>query len=312
MPMPDALPMLPPYVTRSLADFLETYPPESHLHVHSLSSVTDQNNLIFSEGDVQLPCSTAECQGKGKLRFRYSSGKQYLKREEYRFLFVAYTCRNCRKTQKTYALALIADATGRDGTVHKLGETPAFGPEVPARVITLIGPDRELFLKGRRAENHGLGVGAFAYYRRVVENQKVSIIEELAKVARRLDASPGDLKLFQEAAKESQFTKAIDKIGAAIPSALRISGHNPLSLLHKALSDGLHERSDEECLECAREVRLLLTELADRMAQVLKEESELKGAVSKLLARTASKKKTVLEKKEEAINETETIPEPKQ
>jgi hypothetical protein len=60
-------------------------------------------------------------------------------------------------------------------------------------------------------------------------------------------------------------------------------------LRHKALSDGLQERSDEECLECAKEIRLVLTELAERMAQVLKEESELKEAVSKLLARTSKK-----------------------
>jgi len=48
-------------------------------------------------------------------------------------------------------------------------------------VITLIGPDREIFLRGRRAENQGLGIGAFAYYRRVVENQKGRIITQIGK-----------------------------------------------------------------------------------------------------------------------------------
>jgi hypothetical protein len=174
---------------------------------------------------------------------------------------------------------------GYSGTALKLGEVPPFGPQVPARVISLIGPDREIFLKGRRAENHGLGIGAFAYYRRVVENQKGRIIQEMAKVAKKLEAPESDLKLFEIAATETQFSSAIDKIKTAIPSALRIDSHNPLTLLHDALSDGLHARSDEECLEYAREIRVVLTDLAERMAQVLKENSELKEAVSKLLGR---------------------------
>ena len=51
------------------------------------------------------------------------------------------------------------------GTVGalKFGEFPAFGPPVPPRVLSLIGPDKDLFLKGRRSEIQGLGVGAFAY-----------------------------------------------------------------------------------------------------------------------------------------------------
>jgi hypothetical protein len=209
-----------------------------------------------------------------------------LDRKEWKFAFVPYSCRNCQEKRKTFSLAAILDADGYSGgTILKLGELPAFGPPVPSRAVTLIGPDREIFLSGRRAENRGLGIGAFAYYRRVVENQKGRIIQQMAKVAAKLGASEADLKLFEAAAKETQFSSAIDKIKAAIPASLRIDGHNPLTLLHDALSDGLHERSDEECLEYAREIHLVLTDLAERMSQALKETSELKEAVSKLLGR---------------------------
>jgi hypothetical protein len=63
---------------------------------------------------------------------------------------------------------------------------------------------------------------------------------------------------------------------------LIISGRNPLLLLHNALSDGLHRRSDEECLELASAVRVVLAELSDRLGQALKDEVELEKAVSKL------------------------------
>ncbi len=273
----------------SLAEFLESSPPDTQLHV-DLVAFTYDLSLDMSKADIHLPCNSEKWDGKGNLAFLKTNGATHLDRQNCRFTFETYLCRNCRKTTKTFALAVKVDAKGNSGDVLKLGELPAFGPQVPARVISLIGPDRDTFLRGRRAENLGLGVGAFAYYRRVVENQKGRIIQEMAKVAKKLETSEADLKLFAGAANETQFSTAVEKIKTAIPSALLMSGHNPLTLLHKALSDGLHERSDEECLECAREIRLVLTELAERMSQVLKEESELKEAVSKLLARAAIKK----------------------
>jgi len=245
--MTDGIPTEPPAPPKetSLAEFLEVIPPDTNCRVVSLGKAS-QYGFMQSEGDIRLPCNSEECKGKGNLRFALKSNQQTLPRAQWKFLFVTYLCRNCQKTEKAYALALKLDEQGAAGVAHKFGEVPPFGPEVPARVITLIGPDRELFLSGRRAENRGLGIGAFAYYRRVVENQKGRIIQEMAKVAQKLGSSQDDLALFEAALKETQFTAAVDKVKSAIPASLRIDGHNPLTLLHDALSDGLHEGSDEE------------------------------------------------------------------
>lgn len=272
----------------SLAEYLESSPPDTQLPVNDLG-VPGEHGPELNGDDIHLPCDNQECEGKGALAFAFEGGRIFLERGKWKFTFVTFNCRNCTAKRKKYALALRVDDNGRSGLVLKLGELPTFGPEVPARVITLIGPDRELFLAGRRAENRGMGIGAFAYYRRVVENQKGRIIQEVAQVARKMGAKQDVLNLFEAAAKETQFAKAIETINAAIPSALRINGHNPLTLVHTALSDGLHDRTDAECLECAREIRLILTELAERMSQVLKEKSELDEAVGKLLERTGKK-----------------------
>jgi hypothetical protein len=172
----------------------------------------------------------------------------------------------------------------------KVGEFPPFGPPTPALVISLIGPDREKFLKGRRSESQGLGIGAFAYYRRVVENQKSRIITEIGKVAKRLGTKDEALEPFNRAANESQFTAAVDIIKDSIPPALLIDGHNPLVLLHSALSEGLHAQEDEECLEIATSIRLVMTELAEKISLALKDEAELKRAVSRLLNREQNKR----------------------
>jgi len=85
-----------------------------------------------------------------------------------------------------------------------------------------------------------------------------------------------------------QFSKAIDQVKSAIPQVLLIDGqHNPLTLLHTALSEGLHDHSDEECLEIAQDIRLVLTELAERASTALREEAELEKSVARLLGRKA-------------------------
>jgi hypothetical protein len=202
--------------------------------------------------------------------------------------FLKYICRNCESTAKTFAVVIILPKDKKQSVwALKLGETPAFGPHIPSRVITLIGPDRDLFLRGRRAENLGLGIGAFAYYRRVVENQKSRILSEISRVAKRLGASPDKLKLFEVAEKETQFAKAIEIVKPAIPDSLLINGQNPLTLLFPPLSEGIHELTDEKCLELATSIRVVLTELAERTSRALQDKRELDDAVSRLLNREA-------------------------
>lgn len=167
----------------------------------------------------------------------------------------------------------------------KSGEMPSFGSPVPSRVVSLIGPDREIFLRGRRAENQGLGVGAFAYYRRVVENQKGLLIGKIAEVAKRLGGSPGVLEILEQAARETQFSKAVEDVKAAMSHALLIDGHNPLTLLHSALSEGLHAKTDEDCSEIATSIRVILTELAECITITLKDEAESKQALNNLMRR---------------------------
>lgn len=181
------------------------------------------------------------------------------------------------------AIRTVKSVTYASSRSLKIGEYPAFGNYTPARVISLIGPDREMFLQGRRAENRGLGIGAFAYYRRVVENQKTRIIGQILKVARKVGASPEVIRDLEAAASETQFSAVIDSIKPTIPESLLIDGHNPLKLLYSALSKGIHEQDDAKCLQLAESIRVILTELSERIALALKEHAELKSAVSKIL-----------------------------
>jgi hypothetical protein len=54
-------------------------------------------------------------------------------------------------------------------------------------------------------------------------------------------------------------------------------------LLHSALSEGVHSLSDEQCLELASSVRIVLGELSERLSQALKDEAELSKALGTLM-----------------------------
>jgi len=177
----------------------------------------------------------------------------------------------------------LGDKEGPEGKAIKLGEWPPFGPHTPARVIRLIQPDKDTYLKARQAENQGLGIGAFSYYRRVVENQKDRLIDKIMQVANKLNAGKEMLDKLTAAKQENRFSAAVELIKDAMPQTLLISGHNPMSLLHTALSQGMHAQTDRECLELATTIRVVLTDLAERLGQALKEHAEIQTAVSRLM-----------------------------
>ena len=270
----------------SLASFLESTPIGSLVSIVDLAihkNYIKYARTVVRKPEIQLHCDNPAC--NALLFFNCineEDDEDQLEREDFTDLFLRYRCRNCQKTEKTFAIRGRLHEQGVSGDVLKVGEWPPFGPPTPARVITLVGPDRELYLTGRRAESQGMGIGAFAYYRRVVENQKNRILEEIIRVCEKTEAPTELVTKLKAAVKESQFSKAMESVKDAVPEALFIERQNPLTLLHRALSRGLHAQSDQDCLETASSVRIILTKLADRSGQLLKDEEELHKAVASL------------------------------
>src|SRR5439155_20156458 len=94
-------------------------------------------------------------------------------------------------------------------------------------------------------------------------------------------------RIIEKSAIGRQFSKAIEMLGdvAAIPAVLLINGHNPLTLLHDLLSDGIHELNDADCLERAQQAEIILCEMADRMQTALTERKNVKAAITSIMTR---------------------------
>lgn len=270
-----------PLEVDSLKVFLESMHPSSIRRIGNLWSFQNKNGFrqrVITSPDIRLHCE--ECGGERTFRCHENRGFSVDKSDA--DFNLRYTCGDCLTGFKFYYL-WVDFKDPQSGDVYKYGELPSFGIPVPNKVLRLFGGDASLFKKGRQCENLGYGVAAFAYYRRVVENHKNDIFNEIIKVCKTVDA-PGDVIEELEAAKvEIAFTKSIEKVKSALPQGLLINGHNPLLALHGALSVGLHDESDEACLEAAHAVRLVLTDLVEKMATLKQDNKQLNDAVQLLL-----------------------------
>lgn len=273
----------------TLKTFLEKVPPYRETEVSDLYIFDGDIELKMGNNYHNLPEIEIECPVcKGKRYFQktdYLSERTIL--DETNTLGLIYTCKNCNEAQKIFNLKFIQideELTTKfvPGKILKIGEYPPFGDSIPAKVITLAGKEKDFFLKGRRCENQSLGIGAYAYYRRIVENQKNKLIDEIIKVCNKLGGQEELIKDLENAKTEIQFSKAIDSIKKELPTSLFIEDKNPLKLLHKAVSKGIHDMTDEECLKYAESIRVILFALTERINAILKDSQEIHDAISVL------------------------------
>ena len=263
-------------------DFLGKYPPGEVQAITNLGISRSPNaSPILIKPRLKLFCPNSVCTG-----VRYFDSYQTKKVtliEKWSRIFLHYSCANCRTHSKIYAIMARWNADSDEGQAIKLGEWPPFGPKVSARVISILGENKDLFLMGRRAEIHGLGIGALAYYRKVVERQKNHMIDEIIRVVRRIGSSETQIEKLKSAKMEKGFTDAVELISDALPQALLIGGYNPLALLDQAISKGIYVQNDADALKLATALRRILSELAERVVRALEDKTDLDEAVNFIL-----------------------------
>ena len=128
---------------------------------------------------------------------------------------------------------------------------------VEKSIQKMLSSQFSMYRKGVLAESQGFGVGAFSYYRRVIENYWKDLIEEVINIC---DPTK-DLKIIDflnNHKHEWRFEKLIKDGKIKVPDVLVIDGKNLLIELYNSLSRGLHASNDEECLNKAKHIRNLL------------------------------------------------------
>lgn len=161
----------------------------------------------------------------------------------------SYKCRNCGQQQLHYCFIWVERK--EDNLFLKIGQYPELEERIPGDLQqALDGADLKLYKNALRMRNFNLGVAAVAYLRRVVENRMNDMLEILHEAAITHNAPAEVVSRHLEMKAEKRFSTKIDYAGILLPASLRPEGKpNPMSILHELASDGLHSKSDAECVD---------------------------------------------------------------
>jgi hypothetical protein len=146
-----------------------------------------------------------------------------------------YVCTSCRKFMRNFLLKF--DLEGK--YVIKVGQEPPWDITPDRNLEKILGQHAYFYKKGLICESQGYGIGAFSYYRRIVDE----IIDELLSGISDL-LSDVELTKYQKALEKTKNTTVtqdkIELVKDLLPPILRPNGINPLDALHTTLSKGLH------------------------------------------------------------------------
>lgn len=200
--------------------------------------------------------------------------------------FVPYACSSCKDYHQFYFLYFDIDLS----YVMKIGQYPAWSVAVEKNLAGVLGAYENMYHKGLICESQGYGIGAYAYYRRIVEN----IIDKLLDLISDLLEENEETAAYKEAHQKAKIsTIAKDKITLVkdlLPSSLRPDNMNPLGILHDTLSVGIHTKTDEECLDLAGHIRETLVYLVKRI-NLAREEKESSRSFTTSMRKLLDKKK---------------------
>lgn len=246
-------------------EFFESYP----LHKKFRTDPMPNRLNRFGQNAIHVPCESGQCEGAVRTfrpanRSRLDGTADPGTWLEGSAFVVCFTCAACQ-TMKGYLLEFGPMSKGdtpesrAPAWVRKVGEWPQRGRDVPKDVERALGEKYEgLYRKGFECEGEGFGVGALAYYRRIVEDFVRGKLDEVEATL------VGEEQAAFRAAAEKvrrqwSGSEAIDLIKDKLPQEARPDGHNPLAILYSDLSDGLHAKLDEECAALAGGLRELLS-----------------------------------------------------
>ncbi len=196
-----------------------------------------------------------------------------------------YMCSACREYKYIFFLQFFLTSQTEDkikGYVIKVGQTPAWEINVEKSLEKALGKDSDLYKKGLVCESQSYGIGAYSYFRRITENIIDQLLDSLTSIIDK--ESKGEYTHALEKVKLSHITEEkINLVQDLLPDSLKPNGVNPLKALHSALSECLHKKSDEECLELAETIKTILIFLLEEIQNKTVKTQEFTDKIKKLL-----------------------------
>lgn len=262
-------------------EFLETYPLYRKLKVQGLPSTL---NLI-RKVPINMACPTCRSAQAFLMTSEYFHGFEYSNYSVEGTVFRAsYKCTHCQKFERIFFLQIDKDKT----SITKVGQSPPWEIETEPLIEKLLGRYSGHYKKGLVCESQGYGIGAFGYYRRIVEVVIDSLLDDVGLLMTGQEAEQFSHALLKTKATTVTQEK-IDLVKDLLPPILRPDGLNPLGVLHSALSEGLHAETDDSCLEQAAVIREVLVFLVRQLESNRASAKAFTAGMRKLLEKKVGK-----------------------
>lgn len=167
--------------------------------------------------------------------------------------------------------------------LKKIGQLPAVERKPEAEVLNYLSDeDRDLYNKALSNLSVGYGIGAYAYLRRIVENEIKRLVKDISELE--YENVEKVRNAWAEYQSNHQMTTLIDSINPFLPKSLKEIGDNPIKVLYQQTSGGIHEFSEEICLEKSRDIDKLLRYVIKRISSMKLEFLEARDAMKNLMS----------------------------
>lgn len=259
--------------------FLEEYPLYKKFKLTSIPTTLDKLDFV----KLNMDCQRCESSQTFAMNHTYYQGFKYSNAEcDGVVLKLVFLCAHCETFERLFFIKIHDGHLNDDSWYMKVGQYPAWYASAEPNIEKLLGRHSSYYRKALNCESHDYGIGAFGYYRRIVEE----VIDELLNQIVNL-LSEDELAAYNVALEKTKVTTVTaDKIALVkdlLPPILRPNGMNPLGLLHSTLSEGLHAESDEECLELAGTCREVLVFLVSQISATKQATKTFTDSIKKLL-----------------------------
>lgn len=194
--------------------------------------------------------------------------------------YFEFKCVTCRKERHEYLVEQIV--TEETIKIQKYGQLPRKHLEKDRTLQKFFSNDSDNYEKAVVCLSHGYGIGAFAYLRRIIENNTLKLIDMVLEDVNSSESDPKIVASLTELRKESPMSDKIKIANEALPEYLKPDGLNPLGRLYQVLSEGVHSLSDEECLRRANIVKECLKYLISEISSRKKNRDKFKSMVGSL------------------------------
>jgi hypothetical protein len=162
----------------------------------------------------------------------------------------------------------------------KIGISPEPNIEVDKRIQKYF--DRETnnwYYKGVKLYNENIGIGSFAYFRRIIEKELFSILKDISILP---STDPKLSKLITEYYNTNKISSLYKNSFSLLPKSLQLLGGNPLEILYNHTSKGLHNLTEQECLDEADSIHKILEYVIIKINEEKSELLEIRNIIKNL------------------------------